>query len=164
MGSLGVHFALTSEQAQALLGADDPDDLLTLLEEIEEELADEADQVASDKAWDAIHRCLSDGTLDPTAGTYPLSYAVLGGTRLDAGDDYFVSFRTTEQVGDVARALAPLDEQAFRERFFTLNPDDYDGARDEDDFAYTWSNLIDIRTFFTRAAQLGRPVIFTVDQ
>ncbi|AFU02129.1 hypothetical protein AW168_24560 [Nocardia brasiliensis] len=164
MGSLGVHFALTAEQSEGLLGADDPDDLLALVQEIEEELADEADQVNSDKAWDAIHRCLSDGTLDPAGGTYPLSHAVLGGTRLDAGEDYFVSHVTAVQVGDVARALALLDEQSFRERFFALDPDDYDGARDATDFAYTWSNLVEVTTFFTRAAQLDRSVIFTVDQ
>ncbi|MEU0868996.1 YfbM family protein [Nocardia brasiliensis] len=164
MGSLGVHFALTPQQARALLGAEDPDDLLALVEMIEEELADEADQVSSDKAWDAIHRCLSDGTLDPAGGTYPLSYAVLGGTRLDAGEDYFVSYLTSEQVDDVARALAPLDEQSFHERFFALDSDDYAGPRDTDDFAYTWSNLVDIRAFFARTAQLGGHVIFTVDQ
>ncbi|MFC9440904.1 YfbM family protein [Nocardia sp. NPDC057030] len=164
MGQLGVHFALTPEQADALLDADSPDTVLTLIEEIEEGLDDEADQVSSDKAWDAIHRCLSDGTLDPAGGTYPLSHAVLGGTRLDAGDDYFVSYLTAGQVDDVARALSLLDEQFLRERFFDLDADDYNGPRNADDFDYTWSNLIDIRTFFTRAARTARPVIFTVDQ
>ncbi|MGX1777136.1 YfbM family protein [Nocardia brasiliensis] len=164
MGSLGVHFRLTPDQADALVCADDPDTVRTLIESIEEELADEADHVGSDKAWDAIHRCLSDGTLDPAGGTYPLSYAVLGGTRLDAGDDYFVSYLTTEQVDDVARAMAPLNEQSFRERFFALDSADYAGPRDADDFAYTWSNLLDIRAFFARAARLGGHVIFTVDQ
>ncbi|WP_338758868.1 hypothetical protein V7968_28660 [Nocardia vulneris] len=52
---------------------------------------------------------------------------MLGGTRLDAGDDY-------------------------------------DGACDAADFAYTWSNLVDISAFVARAAQHRRPVIFTVDQ
>ncbi|MEV6561494.1 YfbM family protein [Nocardia sp. NPDC051756] len=164
MGSLGVHFALTPEQAEALIGEDDPDGVMALIEEIEEELSDEADHVDSDKAWDAIHRCLSDGTLEPGGGTYPLSHAVLGGTRLDAGEDYFVSYLTAEQVSDVARALVRLDELSFRERFFELDPGDYDGPHDAEDFAYTWSNFVDIRTFFARAAQKGRPVIFTVDQ
>lgn len=163
MTSLGVHFALTSDLAEALLGADDPDKLMELVDDIEEN-SEEADRVESDKAWDAIHRCLSDGTLDYDGGTYPLSHTVLGGADLDAGEDYFVRYLTPEQVGDVARALAPLDEAWMRERYFALDPDDYDGPHNEDDFGYTWANFVDVRAFFAQHEQSGKAVIFTVDQ
>ena len=42
-----------------------------------------------DKSWDAIHRCLTDGTLKP--GQPPLSLAILGGQRLDDGRDFIMS-------------------------------------------------------------------------
>jgi hypothetical protein len=66
-GMLGVHFAITSEQERSLLAADDEGDrdaVAELLEEIEEFWDDDALKVDTDKAWDAIHRCLTDGTLD----------------------------------------------------------------------------------------------------
>ncbi|TDQ05750.1 YfbM family protein [Labedaea rhizosphaerae] len=162
MGGIGVHFALTAEQATALLEADDPAALMDLVGAIEES-ADDAEHLSTDKAWDAIHRCLSDGTLTLDAGEYPLSHTVLGGEPLDAGDDYFVSHLTPEQVKDVAVALGPVAEDWLRERFFALDPEDYDGARDDEDFAYTWSNFTEVRDFFTRAAGNGRAVIFTVE-
>jgi hypothetical protein len=162
VGGIGVHFALTAEQAQSLLDAPDPDTIMSLVEAIEESAA-AADHMSTDKAWDAIHRCLSDGTLTLDAGEYPLSHTVLGGALLDAGDDYFVSCLAPEQVKDVAVALEPLDEAWLRERFFALDTEDYDGARDDEDFGYTWSNFVDIRDFFTRAAGAGRSVIFTVE-
>src|ERR1043165_6412501 len=118
--SLGVHFALTSDLADAVLIAVDADELMDLVDTIEEN-SSEANRVESDKAWDAIHRCLSDGTLEPDGGTYPLSHTVLGGAALDAGENYFVRYLAPEQVGDVARALAPLDESWMRRRYFALD-------------------------------------------
>lgn len=162
MGGIGVHFALTPEQAQALLEAGGPDRIMALIGDIEESAA-EADHMSTDKAWDAIHRCLSDGTLTLDAGDYPLNHTVLGGELLDVGDEYFVSHLTPEQVKDVTVALGPLDEAWLRERFDALDPEDYDGTKDDEDFAYTWTNFVDIRDFFTRAAGNGRAVIFTVE-
>jgi hypothetical protein len=34
----------------------------------------------------------------------------------------------------------------------------------DEDFAYTWANLVDLVSFFRRAAEAGRHVIFTVGQ
>ncbi len=155
MTSLGVHFALTAEQEDALLDAGDPDEVLDLVERIEEGAA-EADLMDTDKAWDTIHRCLSDGTLNTTGGDYPLSHAVLGGMQVDAGEDYFVSYLTPEQVGDVAHALAALTEQWFWQRLVTLDL--------TEDLQYVWTNFVDLRRFFEQVAPTGRAVIFTVDQ
>jgi hypothetical protein len=160
VGGIGVHFALTAEQSQALLDAPDPAAVMSLVDDIEES---GTENMSTDKAWDAIHRCLSDGTLTLDAGEYPLSHTVLGGAPLDAGDDYFVSHLAPEQVKDVAVALGPLDQDWLRERFFAFDTEDYAGARDDEDFAYTWSNLADLRDFFTRVAGDGRAVIFTVE-
>ena len=75
MGCLGVHFALTMEHASRLLdmpGMDD-DGLMAFVEDMEEGADgkgwDEEWVQETDKSWDAIHRCLTDGKLEwgPTA-------------------------------------------------------------------------------------------------
>jgi hypothetical protein len=56
----------------------DSDAVGEIIEEIEESWDDDGLKVDTDKAWDAIRRRLTDGTLDPDSGEYPLSHAVLG--------------------------------------------------------------------------------------
>ncbi|GIE77043.1 hypothetical protein Aph02nite_29930 [Actinoplanes philippinensis] len=156
---LGVHFAITAEQEKLLLDADGDDDAVSeILGDLEEEWPDDDLKVDTDKAWDAIHRCLTDGTLDPDAGDPPLSLAVAGGRHLH--DEMYVVHVTAAEVREVAAALLDIDEAWLRERFGDFG-DDYDGAADEQDFQYTWSNLADLRDFYQRAAAAGRAVIFT---
>ncbi|MEV8093087.1 DUF1877 family protein [Kitasatospora sp. NPDC085879] len=163
MACRGVHFALTADQSARLLAAADDEEVLAVVEEIEE--AWDRDHLAeTDKAWDALHRCLADGTLTYEGGDYPLSHAVLGGLPLHEGDAYVAVLTTPEEVADIAAALAGLDEAWLRERFFALDPEDYDGARDEDDFAYTRYWFGELCAFYARAAADGRAAVFTVDQ
>jgi hypothetical protein len=153
---LGVHFALTAQQEQSLLAAAGDDSAVgDLLEEIEESWADTQLKVDTDKAWDAIHRCLTDGTLDPDGGDYPLSHAVLGGRHLH--DDYYVVYVTAAEVRDVAEALRRVDRPRLRERFDALDEAD----RIHEDFEYTWTNYVDVQGFYERAAAAGRAVLFT---
>jgi hypothetical protein len=63
-----------------------------------------------DKAWDAIHRALTDGTLEP--GAFPLGRAILGGRQLHRGDDYIVALVTKLEVPAVAGALATTPRPA----------------------------------------------------
>jgi Domain of unknown function (DUF1877) len=65
MAGRGVHFALTAEEEARLVDEPDGDDdhLIDVLGEIEERW-DRDWLVETDKAWDAIHRCLTDGTLN----------------------------------------------------------------------------------------------------
>jgi hypothetical protein len=115
--------------------------------------------VDTDKAWDAMHRCLTDGTLSPDAGEYPLNHAVLGGRHLH-GDCYVVHVGASE-VRDVAVALRGIDRAWLRARFDAIDDPGYVGAADDDDFEDTWSNFVDVRDFYGRAAAAGRAVIFT---
>jgi hypothetical protein len=159
---LGVHFAITSEHERALLAADDADDSDTvgvLLDLLEEHWDDDELKVDTDKAWDAIHRCLTNGALDPDGGGYPLSHAVLGGRHLH--DDYYVVHLSAAEVHDVAAALAGIDQAWLRRRFDTIDPSDFDGTVNDQEFAYTWENLVDVQAFYQRAAAAQRAVIFT---
>lgn len=130
-----------------------------LLEELEESWSEDDLKVDTDKAWDAIHRCLTDGTVDPGGGEYPLSHAVLGGRHLH--DDYYVVYVTAAEARDVSEALEPVDRTWLRRRFDAIDDTDYGGARDDADFDYTWENFVDVRRFYRRAATAGRAVLFT---
>lgn len=163
MASRGVHFAITSDHHARLLAASSDSELMEIIEEVEG-LWDEEHLAESDKAWDAIHRCLTDGDLLYENGEYPLNHVICGGRQLHQGEDYTVVLVTPEQVKDVAAAVEHLSETWLRERFFSLlNPADYDGEIGEDDFGYTWAWFQNVRDLFRKAASSGRAVIFTVD-
>jgi hypothetical protein len=163
MAARGVHFAITSGQQTRLLAASDDDELMEVIDQIEEAW-DKESLADSDKAWDAIHRCLTDGSLLYESGQYPVNHVICGGRQLHQGEDYVVSLVTPEQVRDVSAAIAPLTEDWMRERYFSLlKPDSYDGEISNEDFRYTWTWFENVRDLYRKAAASGRAVIFTVD-
>jgi hypothetical protein len=161
MGCRGVHFAINDQQVERLLGAEDDDELVEIVEEIEEEW--EA-VFETDKAWDALHRCLSNGTLNVEEGEPPLNRVFLGGRMLNESDDYFVVLVTPAEVKQISGALASVTESWLRERYFELPFSDYQGEKSSEDWEYTLSSFQGLPEFFARAASEGRHVIFTVDQ
>jgi hypothetical protein len=130
-----------------------------LLEEIEESWSDDGLKVDTDKAWDAIHRRVTDGTLDPDGGEYPLSHAVLGGRHLH--EEHYIVYVSAVEVRDVADALRGVERMWLRRRFDAIDDPNYRGAQDDADFEYTWEGFADVRAFYSRAAAGGRAVIFT---
>src|SRR5262245_10806940 len=58
----GVFLALTELQEAALVATRDDEDVRAFVQEIEE-MWDDDWLCEVDKAWDAMHRCLADGTL-----------------------------------------------------------------------------------------------------
>ena len=163
MSSRGVHFAVTPAQARQLLAAKSDRKVMELVEEMEEAW-EEPFVVETDKAWDAIHRCLTDGSLLYVSGEYPLNHCVCGGRQLFRGRDYTVSFVSAAQVKDVAAALARITRAWMRKRYDLIDPEDYDEVEmGDEDFGYTWENFLDLRRFYKKAAEAGRAVIFTVD-
>lgn len=163
MSCLGVLFALTDADSQRLLAAADDDAVMTIVEELEEKW-DEGWLAQTDKAWDALHRCLSNGTLFHDEGDYPLNRAILGGKRLYDSADYVVSYVAPNEVKDVAASLTSLTEQDLRKRYDAIDPDDYDGGHGDEDFKFTWTHFLAVREFYKKAAAAGRSVVFTVDQ
>jgi hypothetical protein len=160
----GVHFALSDEEAKPLLSAAGDNDAVRAVVAEMEKKGIEAWTASSGKAWDAMHRCLSNGTLFYDEGEYPLNRAVLGGKHLYDGDDYLVSYVAPNEVKDVAAALASLTQEAFRVRYDAIDSDEYDGTHGDEDFKYTWEHFQDLRNLYKKAAAEGRAVVFTVDQ
>jgi Domain of unknown function (DUF1877) len=90
--------------------------------------------------------------------------AVLGGDHHHEGDDYIVAHLRAGDVAQVAAALDAVDEIWMRQRYDRIDPADYQGVLDDEDFAYTWSWFEQVRDFYRQAAAANRAVIFTVDQ
>ena len=163
MSARGVHFAVTPTQAKALLAAKSDRKLMELINAIEEAW-EKPFVVESDKAWDAIHRCLTDGSLLYVSGEYPLNHCICGGRQLHRGRGYTVSFVSAPQVKEVAVALAKVTKRWLRKRYDQIDPEEYDEVEmGDEDFAYTWENFLDVRRLYKKAAEAGRAVLFTVD-
>jgi len=163
MGCRGVYFALTADEEKRLLSAGSDEAVLEIIQEEIEERWDEKWAEETDKSWDAMHRCLTDGTLsfEPVSA---LHQCVLGGKQLYGDDDYIVSFLTAEETRAVAAAIRDIDQGWMREKYFRIDPEDYEFPTTEEDFDYTWEYFQSVKRFFQKAAKAGRAVIFTVDQ
>ena len=164
MACRGVHFALTEEQYTKVCDCVSDDELIEFIQEEIEEEWDEEWLRETDKAWDAIHRCLTDGKLERDNGTFPLNAVIMGGKQLHKGDDYIISLVTPEQVRSIAEALKSIDKARFRTGYEKIKQGDYDGEIDEEDFEYTWGWFNDLPSLYQKAAQNGRSILFSVDQ
>jgi hypothetical protein len=167
MSCLGVHFALTEDEATHLRSLDDEHARREHLQEVIEEkyFAEHPELIAeSDKAWDAMHRVLTNGKLTWDGGEYPRNHVVLAGERLCTDSDYIMSLKTPQQVRDIAGALPAITEAEFRRRYFAIDADGYGFPMSEEDFGYTWELFQGVRDLYARAAQQRRFVLFTADQ
>src|SRR5262245_65966224 len=155
MACRGVFFALTKEEEARLLAAPDSDTVVEIITEEIEERWDREWLVEMDKSWDAVHRCLGDGSLRRSQPSLAAK-AVLGGRQLSSHDDWVISYLSADEVKQVAAAIAPIDQSEFRRRYFGLrkkflwfNRTEYDGPIGEEDFNYSWSNFEEMRAFFS---------------
>lgn len=164
MGCRGVHFALTDNDEKELLErAGNDDAILELLKEEIEERWDEQWLQETDKAWDAIHRCLTDGTLE-IEDKSPRHMCILGGRQMYSGNDYIISYLTPAQVEQVAESIHKITVEDFREQYYKIDEDNYGVDLGEEDFGYTWEYFVDLKAFFAKASAANRPVVFSVDQ
>jgi hypothetical protein len=153
MAGRGLHIALDAKEAERVLAAGSDDEVLEIaLDELAAQDGDDWRQ-ETDLAWDAIHRCLSEG-----AG----ARAFLGGRRLYHGDDHVVTFLAPGEVREVAVFLAGVREGDLRGRYFAIDPAAYGEPLTDEDFDYVWGWFESLRAFFARAAAAGRATLFTV--
>jgi hypothetical protein len=162
MACRGTFFALTDAQEAALMATRGDDEVRDFVVQVDSEW-DEDWLCEADRAWDAMHRCLSDGTLGSGRRASALDMAVLGGGRRYGGGEY-LAYLQADDVAEVAKALEPVTEEWMRERYDRIDPADYQGVLDDEDFDYTWQWFGDVRDFYRRAATAGRAVIFTVER
>lgn len=167
MACLGVHFALSDEDVAVLLSKQSDEDRLAFVQEdLEERYFEQPGTyiAQSDKAWDAMHRALADGSLGYGGGTYPLNHVVLGGRSLYGHEDYLMSLKTPAQASDIAGAISGMTEDLFRARYEAIDPAQYGLELSDEDFQYTWGWFQEVRALYQTAAAEGRHVLFTADQ
>ena len=171
MSCRGVHFAIVDSDVNRLKKARSNDEVIEIVQDEIEEKWDREWLCETDKAWDAIHRCLTGGGLSTEPEPFPLALCVLGGKQIYSpegdpkeGQDYFVCLVEAEDVPKVAAAIGQVGREEMRRRYFALDPDQCDGPMGEEDWEYTWDNFVDVQEFFTKAAKAARAIIFTVDQ
>ena len=164
MSCLGGFRAITKEELDKLRAVPRADRVPDYLDEMEQE-----DSCDLDKAWDAIHRALTNGRLEYGGSRYaPGSWVILGGEVLRgdrAGEeDYIVTCKNPHQVQRIDTFLQELTEETFRELYFAVDPREYGMEPHEEDFEYTWYYLSDSIPFWKNAAEKGLWVLFDVDQ
>lgn len=167
MSCLGVHFALTKEEVETLKSLEsDSDRVDHLQEEIEEKYFSECPEfkAESDKAWDAMHRLLSDGDLSYESGPEPLRFTVIGGTPIYFDDDYIMSLKSPEQVKKVSEAISKITKDEFKKRYEIMDEAKYGCPKSDEDFEYTWDWFTGVVELYSRAANMDRFVLFTADQ
>ncbi len=167
MGCLGVLFSLDARTVAKLKSFQSDEDRLDYLQmEIEETYMEEHPHWTCelDKAWDAIHRTLTNGKLEWDGGTYPLNHFILGGEILYFETDYIMTLKTPEQVADIANTIDRVKREIFRQKYFSIDPNDYGFATSEDDFEYTWHWFAESVGFWKTAAAEKRFVLFSADQ
>ena len=163
MGCLGGFRAITKEELDKLRSVPRADRLPDYLDEMEQE-----DSCDLDKAWDAIHRALTNGKLEYGDKNSPGCWVVLGGEVLrgsqEGEEDYIVTCKNPHQVKRIYQFLQELTEEKFRELYFAIDPEEYGFELSEEDFEYTWYYLSDSIPFWKSAAEKELWVLFDVDQ
>ena len=166
MGCLGVHFALNKQELAALLATPIGERADYIGEVIEAELFEsDRDRVAeSDKAWDDIHRALTDGYFGDDNGTYPLNHVIMGGQSIYDGDDYIIVLKTAAQVREIAAALETMTRERLRAGYDQIDPDECGWSVGDEEFEYVWGWFEPMVAFYQRAAAGNYAVIFTASQ
>lgn len=159
----GYHIALAREHAKTLFGIKDDPSLLKFLDELkaQPDMKRSGRVLDTGILWDPIHRCLTEGELDSAAGDFPLNTAVLGGKSLHQGSDYFATLIRPDMTRFIADALADVDEDDTRKKFFALSGGSYDQPIDEKHFMEMWLMLQNLVVFFEAASENMEAVVFT---
>jgi len=159
----GYHIALAREHAKTLFGIKDDASLRKFLDELKAkpDMKKSGRLLDTGVLWDPIHRCLTEGELDPTAGDCPLNHAVLGGKQLHKGSDYTAVLIRPYMTSFIADAIAELEEDDVRKKFFALGNGSYKQPIDEKHFMEMWLMLQNLKVFFEAAAENIEAVVFT---
>jgi len=160
MSGRGVLFAIDDDELARLGDARDDAEVQAIVDAIEERWESGA-TCELDKAWDAIHRALTDGNLSFDNGQPPLSLAILGGHRLLDGDERIVTVKAPDEVQAIAAALRGWDRARLRQAYYRIPKQEY-GDLDEEDLDYTWIYFQRLVELYRDAARAERGVVFSV--
>lgn len=158
----GYLISLTREHAKRLFAQQDDAKLRQFLDElrIAPDLKKSGRILDLGTLWDPLHRCLTEGELDPTGGEPPLNHTILGGKQLHRGSDYIAAMVRPDMTTFVAEALSHVKEDELRKKFFSLNPELYGRTINEKHFMEVWIALRNARVLYEAAAENLEAVVF----
>jgi hypothetical protein len=158
----GFLILLDREDAKKLFAEKDPAGIRNFVEQLTQSKEYRKNQRVLElgTTWDGIHRCLTDGTLDPEGGEAPLNCAILGGKPLVKTDDYFASFVRPDMTPYVAEAVAEVRYDDFHKKYLGIDAGDYGRPLDEKDFEKLWVAFQQLHLFYESGAQDLSAVLF----
>ena len=126
MACRGVFFALSPAQREHLLALKTDGARLDYIQEDIEAAWDEEHLLETDKAWDAIHRCLTDGTLTIARSSNPLGKFIVGGRQLYSDtQSYIVNLVESSELAEILAALKTVTKGWLKARYEQLRSTDY---------------------------------------
>lgn len=165
MSNIGIFFALTAIKAAEFQALPDQNRQQNYVyDTFYSAPASEIQSVNVDVAWDAIHRCLGDGSLNEDPAAYPMRLAVLGGVVLNTQPNFIMRLKSPEQVKSIAIGLSQITQDDFHTCYFAIPALDYGMQPNQSDFDYSWQYFKLMRSFYGQAATEGKYVLFTADQ
>jgi Domain of unknown function (DUF1877) len=158
----GYHFALSRDNAKKVFAVTDPKGFLTLFDEFKNSKdMQKNDQILENKrTWDAIHRALTEGELDPQGGEMPLNHVILGGKPVNAGEDYFAAVVRPDLTPFLSEALHDMKESDFRQKYFALQNTSYSQPINEKEYALVWHQVQEIRSFLEFCSEERFAILF----
>jgi uncharacterized repeat protein (TIGR01451 family) len=117
-------------------------------------------EVQNDKPTVDVHGVPGNPVTDGI-GAVPLNHAVLGGKQLHQGSDYAAVLIRPDMTRFIADAIAELEEDDVRKKFFALSGGSYKQPIDEKHFMEMWLMLQNLKVFFEAAAENMEAVVFT---
>jgi len=161
----GFHLALSREETKQLMAQGEGAAVRQFVLDLEAaRQASKSDLLLSlDDTWDAMHRCLADGELDPLGGEFPLNHAILGGRPLYKDDGFLVAFVRPDMTPFIAEAITHLKRDEFRQRYFQLDPASYQREPNQKEYESVWNALQRVRDFYEAAAEDRTAVVFAAE-
>jgi len=162
----GYHLLLNREDAKKLFGQPNPVATRDFAKQLAQapEYRKRGRVLELGSTWATLQRCLTDGTLDPTAGEPPLNHCMLGAKSLYQGDDAYVMLIRPDMGPYVAEALGEVKYETLHGNYFKLNPAEYGQPLTEKDFERVWVLFQQVRDFFDYAAGELSAVLFYAER
>ena len=154
----GVLFVLSREHAKTFFGLRDDAIMINFITDLLD--SEDVARVDTDGTWETLHRCFSDGTLEPSGGKAPLNHCILGGRQMYQGSDRVVALVRPDMVPLVAIELAGVEKSWLRDRYESTSAAAGNDPFDQATFERAYAKLEAIHTLYMMAAEARGAIVF----
>lgn len=162
MSRLGMLYAISDQEVQALQQQRAEDRYDYMLGKIEEVYYDSSQACALDKAWEGLQYCFCNGQW-LEENIVPANI-IFGGDVLLDWDDHVITLKTPAVVAQIVAYLEQHDlKKIIEENFCQLDAEAYSLPKDETNMHYLFHWGKEICAFYKTALNHEHYVIFTVD-